>query len=1123
VQTTRIYLDNAATSWPKPPRVHEIVDDFQRRLGVSAGRGGYAEAEEVGAAISKTRVAVARLIGAESQDRLIFTFNGTDSLNLAIHGCVKSGDHVITTVAEHNSVLRPLRRLETSIGVEVTRIQCRQSGVILPQDVRAAIRSNTRLIVVTHASNVTGAIQPVVEIGEIARQHGILYLVDAAQTVGHLPLSVIEMGADLLAAPGHKGLLGPLGTGILYIRSGIEELISSTRLGGTGSDSSSDEQPSSLPGKYESGSYNAPGIIGLGAGVEYIEQRGLEDLRQHATQLTDRLISGLSEIPGVTIYGPQSSVSQVGVVSISLADHDPPAVARLLEQQFRVQVRAGFQCAALMHRSLGTDSRQGTVRLSIGAFSTGADVDAATEALRFIASRKPTHFSSASCPCVQKVAPEVGDEAVNYSRDRSGAGSSAQSSELPIPWLKELWAESTGDQKVCIAVLDGPVDLSHPCFDGANIATAPLGDIHASIGGPASFHGTHVASIIFGQHKSSIKGVAPQCRGLILPIFKDRDKSSFAPCSQAELADAIHHAIEEGANIINISGGQFSQTGEVHADLSDAVRRARESKVLIVAAAGNQGCECVHVPGAIPSVLAVGAMNARGEALEFSNWGRAYRAQGLLALGENIWGAVPGGGVLRQTGTSFATPIVTGIAGLLASIQLQSADACDLHLVQQILLNSLNGCDQRDAKDCRRFLKGRIDLHRAFHFTKLGDQFMTQSDTTSRPLLRSEHVVEPASARECNCSHNDSLSLDQSEVVGSDLVKLRNGVFNDDSGSKVSRVPLLPTTRRSANESLGLLPAGCQSSPSRLAYTIGKLSYAFATSSEMDSMQIRMDSGIALDPLAMARYLFNWQSQGREKVDEQRKRKGSVQDTSLNLREASRLLWILEYAGVPQYALRFQGIDAKADLEDVIYDYLEQLGLADGDRNLKLEAADEGERLDAEVRPDHFAVPGITTGEMVSIEGARSIPVLYPFYDLTTSWNLDAVLKDAIANGVVNGESAEESTNFRRMATALYSYIDPIGDTPESRAMNYVATAAVEFAATTRFMEGQVALRSIGAPVRVPTRREDDLVFEILVQYYDIRNVQNAFYHTRHRVNVTEPKPRLEYVSDLGFGSGERV
>ena len=383
--TDRIYLDNAATSWPKPAAVYEAVDRYLRFNGAPAGRGAYREAVEVERLVSDARKRVATLIGESDPKRIIFTSNGTDSLNLAIHGVLREGDHVVTTVCEHNSVLRPLRELESAAGVTVTRIECGANGIVEPADFEAAIQSNTKLFVLTHASNVTGAIQPAEEIGVIAKSHGICYLIDAAQSIGHIPVLAKQLHADLIAAPGHKGLLGPLGTGVLYIAPGVEELLRATRQGGTGTTSENDWQPDTLPDKYESGNHNVPGIVGLGAALAYLAERKLDNIRQHEQRLMSRLLDGLRSIENVTIYGPQDLERRVGVVSIGIDGYDPQEVATTLDSAYSVQVRSGLHCAPLMHASLGTSLRGGTVRFSIGAFTTSEHVDHAIQAVGEIA------------------------------------------------------------------------------------------------------------------------------------------------------------------------------------------------------------------------------------------------------------------------------------------------------------------------------------------------------------------------------------------------------------------------------------------------------------------------------------------------------------------------------------------------------------------------------------------------------------------------------------------------------------------------------------------------------------------------------------------------------------------
>jgi len=382
----RIYLDNAATSWPKPETVYAAVDRYQRELGAPAGRSGYREAAEVERLIADARRQVAQLVGAEDPKQIIFTSGGTDSLNLALHGIIQPGDHVITSVVEHNSVLRPLRRLEETYRVEVTRVDCGGDGLIDPDAVRQEIRSNTRMIVMIFASNVTGAIQPVAEIGRIARSAEVLFAVDAAQALGHVPFHVNQIQVDLLAAPGHKGLLGPLGTGVLYVAPGVENRLQATRQGGTGTQSEIDRQPQTLPDGYESGSANVPGIVGLGEGAAYVRQRTLQDIRRHEMELASRLLEGLKAIDGVTVHGPGDPERQAGVVSIAVAGYDPHEVASTLDAAYSIQVRSGLHCAPLMHRALGTADHGGTARFSVGPFTTPDHIDAAVRAVAEIAS-----------------------------------------------------------------------------------------------------------------------------------------------------------------------------------------------------------------------------------------------------------------------------------------------------------------------------------------------------------------------------------------------------------------------------------------------------------------------------------------------------------------------------------------------------------------------------------------------------------------------------------------------------------------------------------------------------------------------------------------------------------------
>lgn len=390
ISPRRLYMDNAATSFPKPPGVLEAMIRYASDLGASAGRGAYAEAIDTGALIAACRTRLRELFNAEDENHFIFTLNCSDALNLAIKGLVHGRSHAICTHIDHNSVLRPLNALADAGALEQTRVPVDPaSGLVDPDDIRGAIRPDTKLIAITHASNVTGTVQPMCALGRIARQHGVPLVVDAAQSAGHLPIDVQADMIDLLAAPGHKGLLGPLGTGFLYIRPGIEKILHPIREGGTGSISEHDRQPDFLPDKYEPGSHNAIGIAGLGAGVRWIIEQGVENLHAHGMDLVRTFIDGVSGIDGLTYFGPQGVRDRLGVFSVRIDGLPPLELAGLLEHEYGILTRPGLHCAPLIHTALGTTAQGGTVRFSFGPFLSKQDVKYATDALADIAMRRP--------------------------------------------------------------------------------------------------------------------------------------------------------------------------------------------------------------------------------------------------------------------------------------------------------------------------------------------------------------------------------------------------------------------------------------------------------------------------------------------------------------------------------------------------------------------------------------------------------------------------------------------------------------------------------------------------------------------------------------------------------------
>ena len=381
-RASAVYLDNAATSYPKPEAVYLAVDRYLRECGGSPGRASHRKAREADAVVLDTRTRVATLFGVGDPARIVFTCNATESLNLAIRGVLRPGDHVLLTDLEHNAVVRPLWKLKDSLGVRLTVVESDPDGFIDPARVGAAIRPETRLVCCVHASNVLGTVQPVGEIGAIARSRGVLFLVDASQSAGVVPLEVERMGIDLLAFTGHKGLLGPAGTGGLYVREGVH--VEPLKHGGTGAHSESLEPPDAMPEGYEPGTLNSPGLAGLAAGVKFVLETGVEAIRAREIELTRRLLEGLWELPGVRLYGPSTPERKVGITLFNFEALDPADVGRILDRRFGVMVRSGLHCSALSHQKLGTRER-GAVRFSFGCFTTPADVDRAVEALREIA------------------------------------------------------------------------------------------------------------------------------------------------------------------------------------------------------------------------------------------------------------------------------------------------------------------------------------------------------------------------------------------------------------------------------------------------------------------------------------------------------------------------------------------------------------------------------------------------------------------------------------------------------------------------------------------------------------------------------------------------------------------
>lgn len=442
-----------------------------------------------------------------------------------------------------------------------------------------------------------------------------------------------------------------------------------------------------------------------------------------------------------------------------------------------------------------------------------------------------------------------------------------------IPGLQDLWAETFGDDRICIAILDGIVDRAHPSLASANLTQLETLVSGATNSKTAAQHGTHIASIIFGQHEGQIQGIAPNCRGLIVPIFADMETDAIAPCSQIDLARAILQAANQGANIINISGGQWSSSPEAEALLANAVRYCADRNILIVAAAGNEGCDCLHIPGALPSVLAVGAMNAEGMPLDFSNWGDRYQIQGILAPGEHILGAVPGGGAIANSGTSYATPIVSGIAALLLSLQLKQGQKLDPKAVRSAILQTAITCSDRPVPNCRRILAGRLNVKGATSLILQGGIVMSNVN-----------------------SELENIQLPIAEEV------------NPQPPPELKQLPVQVAEAIAASvQPSSIAPSACSCGCSgkgqvQLVYALGQLGYDFGTEARRDSIAQHMGEGAnPQDPRQLLAYL-----------DE-------------NPWDAAAIIWTLSLDATPIYAIQPQGAYSDRVYERLIQFLREQL------------------------------------------------------------------------------------------------------------------------------------------------------------------------------------------------------
>lgn len=634
----------------------------------------------------------------------------------------------------------------------------------------------------------------------------------------------------------------------------------------------------------------------------------------------------------------------------------------------------------------------------------------------------------------------------------------------------EIMERITGDASICIAVLDGPVDLNHPCFDKAKITQLESLVSNVTDNGPSAHHGTHVASLIFGQRDSPIRGISPGCRGLIIPVFADGPNNSVAPCSQIDLAHAITKAVEQGAHIINISGGELEPSGEPHPLLAKAVRLCAENNVLIVAAVGNDGCQCLHVPASISSTLAVGAMDAQGLPLDFSNWGQMYQNNGILALGEKLLGAVPCEvatktcGVDTKSGTSFSTPIVTGIVALLLSIQVQRGDKPNPNAVRKAILQSAHPCLPSEGLDCSRYLRGRLNIGGAYKLVTKKQQTSTASlnlvqqtqGNASTGLMEtfkilpvfgvknaefttlSPEIAAPSTLSSTldvikNLENHDSIESKSIDIEKNEQTKnwrqeTKMNEFNEQTSditvsqvhaSEVQAVEPTMLNQEAVTPSITpseVYPAACSTCGKQsLVYALGTLGYDFGSEARRDAFIQSMEGDWPNpdDPVQLLTCLER------------------------NPEYAESFIWTLEIEGTPVYAIRPIG-----GFASITYKQLSKF--------LKEQQTERVERV---------SIPGIIAGKVKLLSG-QVVPVIIPELRGMCSWSTDALVREVVL--AVIG-SAPEDTNekelkvhsemkaqveesVRNFSERVYYELMNLGRTSPERAMNFAGTNAYQSA-----------------------------------------------------------------------------
>lgn len=635
--------------------------------------------------------------------------------------------------------------------------------------------------------------------------------------------------------------------------------------------------------------------------------------------------------------------------------------------------------------------------------------------------------------------------------------------------LERVWNETLGSSEICVAVLDGAVDLAHPAFIGARLtqletlASAEVGD------DIASQHGTHVASLIFGQHGSQVRGIAPACRGVAIPIYPPTQEGLLA-CSQLDLARAIKQAVGQGAHVINISGGELSSSGVAEPMLAQAIQHCEDNGVLIVAAAGNDGCACLHLPAALPSVLAVGAMDAKGWPLGFSNWGHAYQAQGILAPGQNRRGAVPGGGVVEKSGTSFATALVSGVAALLLSLQLKHSGIANPKIIRAAILDTADACDPGAGADCQKWLAGTLNIGAAHR--KLAGKVGIPPNGRAASTKMAGMAPAMANIKATTATNNPNQSIEEnSDMTGNESLMPPAAFDAAIPAVLAAEYPML--AEAATAPAVGIQPsavqaAECTCQKARQApetgYVLGQIGYDFGTEAKRDGfLQL---AGMDLhNPANLLEYLKD------------------------DPASAANLVWTLSMDATVVYAIQPYGPYA-----NIAYDRLKEF-------------------LDAQIRGsvERVSIPGIIHSSVRLLNGQK-VPVIFPDVRGMYAWSTDELMASCCGEKPDGKKEAELYTNkangIRNFLERIYYEIRNLGTAPQERAMNYAATNAFQVSTVySEAIQAHMRLDHI-AVERSPICRPGSDCWDVKLTFFNpSKRLEQARHVYRFTVDVSETIP----------------